>query len=243
MHKRNYPVSVIIPAYNESATIKSVLERIDKKYETIVVDDGSTDETARIARKYATKVVTYRKNRGKGYAIRRGIAESHGKIIVFLDGDGQHDPDDIPKLTAPICKGKADFVIGARTPANGWRNTPFRFLTNRLSSMAVRLICSKGYYDVLSGFRAINKELVPKLILTKDGFETELESLIKSVRAPLRICQVPITHWNASRGSNLGVRAGAAILTYLCRELLLKKIRGAKQTTLYAGFHKQSSCE
>lgn len=225
MHKKEQSVSVILPAYNESKSIGQVLKNINRRYEVIVVDDGSTDETADIARKHGAKLISYGKNMGKGYALRRGIAVSRGSILVFLDGDGQHDPEDIPKLIVPLLAGKADIVLGMRmhrgAPARG-----FRRLTNRLSALSVRAICGRSYNDVLSGFRAARRGVFSQLPLSKDGFETEIEFLINASFKQFRIAEVPIGTRRVSRRSKLGVRAGMGIVRYLCKELVMSRMHG-----------------
>lgn len=221
MSKLGQKVSVIIPAYNEAANIGRVLEKIGREYEIIVVDDGSSDETPDVARKHGAKVISYRENRGKGYALKRGIAESRGNILVFLDGDGQHNPVEIPKLAAPIIAGKVDIVIGARSSKIRGRG-PIRRLTNRISVLVVWFICGRKYCDVLSGFRAVNRSVFSKIALSEDGFQTELELLIKSSRGKLRILDVPITAEETNRPSKLSVGAGIKIVFYLCNEILRK---------------------
>jgi GT2 family glycosyltransferase len=111
----NKKVVATIPCYNTQESIAAVVTNA-KKYvdEVIVIDDGSTDRTAEIARAAGATVIRHEKNRGKGAAMKTGCSESKGEIIVFIDGDGQHNPSDIPKLIAPILQGKADYVIGSR---------------------------------------------------------------------------------------------------------------------------------
>ena len=113
-------ITVVIPAYNEEKTIGSVLDEtisvmdnLRFPYEIIVVDDGSTDKTGLIASKYKTQLISNKRNRGKGYSIRKAIQGSHGEIIVLLDSDGQHQPKEIPNLIEPLLNG-TDVVSGSR---------------------------------------------------------------------------------------------------------------------------------
>src|SRR5690242_4770863 len=112
-------VSILVPAYNESATIVDVLERVGEKVrhrtEVIVVDDGSTDDTAALAEGVAgTTVIRQGANRGKGAAVRTAIARSTGDIVVIQDADLEYDPVDIPRLIEPLTRGVADVVYGSR---------------------------------------------------------------------------------------------------------------------------------
>lgn len=240
MQKKKHNVSVIVPAYNEADSIERVLKKVGPQYELIVVDDGSVDRTADIARKYATKVVEYKNNRGKGYALRQGASNSQGGILVFLDGDGQHDPLEIPKLIAPIIAGDADAVIGVRESEKIKRISAFRWLTNSLSVMAVQAICGRRYCDVLSGFRAIKRSVFLGVDLHEDGFQAELEFLVRAPSQGVRVSEIPISARTVRRPSRLGLRAGTALVWYLCREVanakLLKQNNAERKIHILAFF-------
>jgi glycosyltransferase involved in cell wall biosynthesis len=109
-----FRISAIIPAYNEEETIARIVEGAKlHSDEVVVIDDGSTDDTAREARRAGARVVT-QENQGVLKAIRRGLQEAEGDVIVTLDADGQHNPSDIPRLVKPIREGRADLVMGKR---------------------------------------------------------------------------------------------------------------------------------
>lgn len=184
-------MSVIIPAYNEEKRIGNVLARIpDFVDEVIVIDDGSSDATYEVAKRYTDKAIRLNKNMGKGAALREGLRHASGDIIVFMDADGQHNPKEIPKLLEPIIKGKADFVIGKRIIKTGKRPLP-RKLSNFITTTLIRLKTKQRIEDSQSGFRAIRREFVPEI--TSDRYEVETEVLIKAVKKGARITEVPVS--------------------------------------------------
>ena len=108
-------VVAVIPCFNTEPFIAEVVSKA-RKYvdQVIVIDDGSRDGTAEAARAAGAVVVSHEKNRGKGAAMKTGVENTDADIIIFLDGDGQHDPEDIPKIIEPILRGKVDLAIGSR---------------------------------------------------------------------------------------------------------------------------------
>ena len=149
-------VSVVVPAFNEEDTIVSVVEECSRYVdEVVVVDDGSWDNTGRLASEAGARVVRQERNLGVLKAFQRGVREARGDIIVTLDADGQHFPSDVPRLLAPVLSDEADMVLGVR------RDLPHfseRVLT-KLTSLRVR--CS----DVSTGFRAVRRGLAEKMRL------------------------------------------------------------------------------
>jgi glycosyltransferase involved in cell wall biosynthesis len=147
--KGNEIISVIILAKNEENNIDSVLTSVKLKlsklcYQVIVIDDGSTDRTKDVALSHGVSVISHNINKGKGAAMKTGVVNSNGNIVVFIDGDGAHDPGDILKVVAPIQQGKADMVIGSRNmPGSIIPSSPLRRrLSNNLASQIISITVS-----------------------------------------------------------------------------------------------------
>lgn len=186
-----FKISVVIPAYNEGSRIGNVLSRIPKFVdEVIVVDDGSTDGTAEVAESFGVKVLRFESNQGKGAAMREGIREAGGDIIVFMDADGQHRPEEIIKLVEPIVRGRADFVIGSRIIETRGKRPLIRKVSNFLSTSLIKLKVGVDVRDTQSGFRAIRREFLPEIESRR--YEVETELLIKAVKKGARVEEVPV---------------------------------------------------
>ena len=151
-------LSIVIPAKNEAATIGTVVSRIVSLHsaaEIVVVDDGSTDETAEMARASGAEVVSQPYSKGNGAAIKRGALAATGKTIVFLDGDGQHDPDDIERLLAKVEEGY-DLVVGSRSGLNNQASVA-RWTANSFYNRFASWMVGQRIADLTSGFRAVNR--------------------------------------------------------------------------------------
>ena len=152
-------VSVIIPAYNEEKTIADLVTRVKKVnqgYEVIVVDDGSSDATAELGSLAEAKVISHPYNIGNGAAVKTGVRNASGDIIVLMDADGQHSPEDIPKLLEGL--DRFDMVIGART--KGSDVPAFRSFGNKVLIALASYLAEMKIDDLTSGFRAIKRERI-----------------------------------------------------------------------------------
>ena len=190
-------ISVIIPAFNEESSIGHVLKDLprDTLHEIIVVDNGSTDNTAEVARDSGARVV-YEKRPGYGSACLRGIAElNHPDIVVFLDGDYSDFPEEIDQLTQPILSGEKDFVLGSRMllPESRAALLPQARYGNRLAAFLIRMFFSHRYTD-LGPFRAIHYDCLKKIGMQDTNFGWTVEMQIKAVRNGLRICEIPVRY-------------------------------------------------
>ncbi|MHC1605501.1 MAG: glycosyltransferase family 2 protein [Candidatus Methanofastidiosia archaeon] len=185
-------VSVIIPAYNLEDKIAEVVRRCPPEYEIIVVDDGSCDNTYNIAKKTGARVYRHQKNEGKGRAMITGIPKATGDIVVFIDGDLQHRPEDIPKLVEPIQNGEFDMVIGSRRIGSRTKMPIIRRLSNKLTNIIIRMSTGLEISDTQSGFRAIKREYLSQMKLESRRYEIETEILVWASRLRLRVGEVHI---------------------------------------------------
>lgn len=186
---------ILIPAYNAQNTLGDVLQRIcPLNINTLVVDDGSLDETRKVARDHGARILEHSCNRGKGAALRTGfqhILEEDYEIVITLDADGQHDPSEIPSLLKVFQIVKPDILIGSRARAFG--EMPFlRRFWNRLGVKAVARRCHADITDSQSGYRLIRTEILRGIDLSTSGYEAELELLIKACKKGYGVLSVPI---------------------------------------------------
>lgn len=185
----------LIAAYDEASCIASVVRgTLAHVSEVVVVDDGSTDATAAGAEAAGATVLRHAKNRGKGTAVRTGLAHllaAEPTHVLFLDGDGQHDPADIPLLLAPAQRGDADFVVAERTFLKA-EMPPARYYANTLGSRIMSALIGTPIRDSQSGFRLIRADLLRAVRLTANRYEVETEILIKLARRGARLERVPV---------------------------------------------------
>lgn len=156
-------VSVIIPAYNEAETIRDVIikvKEIDPEFEIIVVNDGSKDQTGEIAREAGAIVYSHPYNIGNGASIKSGIRIASGDILIFIDGDGQHDPNDIARMLQYF--PEYDMVVGARSKTS--QVSIFRGLGNRMLNWLAGYVAKFRVQDLTSGFRAVKAEIAQSLL-------------------------------------------------------------------------------
>ena len=193
-------ISVVIPVYNEEKSIRNVIERIPNhhQYEILLVDDGSTDnslENVKCISNRHIRVVKHKSNRGYGAAIITGIKSATGDIIVTLDSDGQHYPEEIPKLIHPIMNNQADMVIGSRYLGQCNYKVPLHTRVGEyLIDFFLWHLYGKNVKNNQSGFRAFNKrslEIFNDLIYNKFGLCTEI--LFKAALSNLKMKEIPIT--------------------------------------------------
>ena len=184
-----------LPAYNEEIAIGSVILRAKKHVDRIIViDDGSSDATALVAELAGADVVRHDVNRGKGVALKTAfeVAIEHGAdILVVLDSDGQHNPDDIPRVVAPIINGEADIVNGSRF-LTGVNNVPkYRRIGQGVLTRATN-VNGVNVTDSQNGFRAFSKDTFGVFKFKQTGLAVESGMLFDAVEAGLRIVEVPI---------------------------------------------------
>ncbi|MBI3634750.1 MAG: glycosyltransferase family 2 protein [Candidatus Rokubacteria bacterium] len=214
-----------MPAFNERATIDEIVERvlsspIAGSLELLIVDDGSTDGTAeRLAalaeRDRRIRVIRQPRNQGKGSAIRRGLEEVTGDIVLIQDADLEYDPRDYPALLRPIVEGRADVVFGNRFHGGEHRILYYRhFLGNRLLTAICNLVTDLNMSDMEVGYKVFRAEIVKRLRLRARRFDIEPELVVKTARLGVRIYEVPISYYGRTyaEGKKIGWRDGIAAL-------------------------------
>src|SRR3989338_106598 len=200
----------VIPAWNEELVIGEVLDGLRSRVdEMVIVDDGSDDRTALIARTRGATVVRHAVNRGLGAALGTGIAAAlrrNAEIIITFDADGQYLPDDIPAVLAPILSGDADIVIGTRL-RDPKGLPPIRRLANQIGNLVTLVLFGVKVTDSQSGFRALSRYAAERIEIRTDRMEVSSEILAESRRKNLKLVEVPIrsryTAYSMSKGQSL----------------------------------------
>jgi glycosyltransferase involved in cell wall biosynthesis len=194
-----------IPAYNEARYIGSIVLQA-KQYvdEVVVVDDGSTDNTARIAELAGATVIRHDENKGYGAAVRSILAEAKKRnpdVLVLLDADAQHNPNEIPTLIKPVSKG-FDLVIGSRE-AQKDKTPRYRRIGKEVILRSTRLASKTNISDSECGFRAFSPRAISELELKENGMAVSSETIVRAAEKNLRITEVPISNIYTEDGSTL----------------------------------------
>ena len=224
-------ICVLIPAYNEARTIEDVVRRA-KKYarNVMVLDDGSTDATARLARQAGAEVIGHPTNRGKGAALQKGfrkaLAEGWSQLVV-IDGDGQHEPEEIPAFLRAAEDEQAAVVIGNRM--GNIANMPaVRYYTNLVTSAIISRLVKQRVPDSQCGYRLIRREVLDKINFTTTNYDTESELLVEAGRQGFKICSVPIKSIYAGQESR--IKPGKDTLRFIrlvLRSIIFRRRRNA----------------
>ncbi len=196
-------VTIIIPAFNEeeriAATIRAVVER-HRHQQLIVVDDGSTDLTPKIAAEFPVELIQLPVNKGKATAVTTALKHAQGEIIVLLDADLGKTAQYYPRLVEPLLVGEARMTVAALTSPKGSGGVG---LVRKLASGSMFLLTGRSFPAVLSGQRAFFKRDIPKLTPLGEGFGLELALTVRAVRAGLSIAQIPLPMEHAFTGKDL----------------------------------------
>lgn len=195
-------LSVVIPVYNEQATIRTLYEavkRVDIEKEIILVDDGSSDGSREILQSLAeegTRIVLHEFNRGKGAALRSGFQHATGDIIIIQDADLEYDPAQYPRLIQPILDGKADVVYGSRFISGDYRRVLFfwHMVGNNLLTLLSNLFTNLNLSDMETCYKVFRREVLQKISIEEDRFGFEPEITAKVAKMKLRIYEMGISY-------------------------------------------------
>lgn len=194
-------LSVVMPVYNESATLEEMVERVmavPLRKELIAVDDASSDGSreilARLSQKHGFRVLLQDRNRGKGAAVRRGIAEAKGDVIVMQDADLEYSPEEFPELIDLIVKGKADAVFGSRFLGRHRCFLFTHYLANLFLNLVTNVLYNTTMTDMETCHKAVRADLLKSLPLRSDRFGIEPEITAKLFKRGARVYEVPITY-------------------------------------------------
>lgn len=189
-------IAAVVPCYNEEATISQIVLKVQKYVDiVIVVNDGSSDNTAALSKKAGAMVISHPNNLGKGAALDTAfkyLRNTSCNIAVFLDGDGQHDPDDVPRVIAPICAGKADMVIGSRFLSDSARIPFYRKIGQIILNIATNIGSAVKVTDSQSGFRGFSRKAIDIMNFREKGLSVESEMQFIAGNNNLIVSEVPI---------------------------------------------------
>jgi glycosyltransferase involved in cell wall biosynthesis len=190
----------IVPAYNEERNVGRVIDELrafDPGLHVVIVSDGSLDRTAEVALEHGAHVVKLPFNLGIGGAVQTGFRYAHENgydLVVRCDGDGQHDPSQLPKVLAPVLAGDADIAVGSRfAGGEGYRSSATRRVGIRLLALIVSAIARQRVTDTTSGFQALNAKALALFAADYPHDYPEVEGMVMTIKHRLRLCEVPVT--------------------------------------------------
>ena len=222
-NSKDFGVSIIIPAFNEEGTIGEVIRRIQNvnwEWQILVINDGSDDETAKIAKAAGAKVLNHPYNIGLGGCLKNGARVAKGDIFVFIDGDGQHPPEDIPRLLEAM--DEYDMAVGVRSLS---QQLTHRAFGNRIFSWVANRLSGHKVPDLTSGFRAIRRECFMEFIhLLPNRYSSATTLTLAMLKAGLFVRFIPVSDTKLRERDKSGIRPlrdGINILSLIVRIIML----------------------
>jgi len=221
-------LSVVVPCYNEAATIEVLLRRVAGEKtpkEIIVVDDGSVDDSAsiveRLVPELGVRLVRHERNRGKGAALKTGFAAATGSVVIIQDADLEYDPEEYPRLLRPIVEGKADVVFGSRFLVREYARVHLysHYVGNRFLTVVSNLFTGLNLTDMETCYKMFRTEVVRRLDLKSRRFDVEPEITAKVAKQRCRVYEVPISYSGRdfAEGKKIRWRDGFAALFAIVR--------------------------
>lgn len=245
-------LSVVVPAYNEEATLLSVARRVLEQphlRELIIVNDCSTDSTGQIAEQVASwdervKVVHHAANRGKTEALRSGLACTVGQIVVIQDADLEYDPSEIGALIEPILEERADVVYGSRFLVRKASRVLYfsNYLANKVLTLLSALLTNLNITDVATGYKAFRGEIIRNMTITSSGFGFEFEVTAKAAKLKCVLYEVPISYRGRTydEGKKIRLYDAFAAVWYIIKFNLFCSLK--ESYTVLPRLRRQSSC-
>ena len=223
-------LTVITPVYNERATVAEVIRRmraveLPVLLQIIVVDDGSNDGSDKVLgalEDSTVHVIRHGQNRGKGAAVRTGLSEARGDLVLIQDADLEYDPADVPALVEPIARGAADVVFGSRLRGGRPQRAHmfWHLVGNRCLSLLTNVLYNTTLSDMETGYKAFRTEVLRSLELHRNSFAVEPEITAKVCKRKLRIYELPISYYGRSyaEGKKITWRDGFGAVSVLVSE-------------------------
>lgn len=223
-------LSVVVPAYNEEATLRTVVSKllaVPHLYEVIIVDDCSEDRTNEIAESMAAenpsviRVIRQRKNGGKTEALKTGFAATTGSIVIVQDADLEYDPNEIVYVIEPIVRGVADVVFGSRFQVRRAARVLYfyHYVANQFLTLFSDVLTNLNLTDVETGYKAFRGDIIRNMKINSRGFGFEIEVTAKIAKLKCAVYEVPISYYGRTyeEGKKIGAKDGVAALWYLVK--------------------------